>query len=70
METSKKKTFNSCVTQLASISVTRVTKGSKLRIATTRWGRRSKIALKTPLKFQGESFGAIKIFENEIFNIR
>ena len=23
-----------------------------------------------PLKFHGESFGAIKLFENEIFNIR
>ena len=33
---------------VVSISITRVTKGSKLRISTTRWGRRSKIALKTP----------------------
>ena len=33
---------------VASISVTRVTKGSKLMISTTRWGRRSKIVLKTP----------------------
>ena len=44
---------------VASISVKRVTKGSKLRISTTRWGRRSKVAE-----------GAIKIFENGILNSR
>ena len=41
---------------VASISVTRVTRGSKLRISTTRWGRRSKTALKTPPEFYGEHF--------------
>ena len=51
---------------IASIFVTRVTKGSKLRISTTEWGRRSKIALKV----HRESFGAIKILEYENLNIR
>ena len=41
---------------VASISVTRVTKGSKLRVSTTRWSRRSKIAQKTPPEFSQRIF--------------
>ena len=49
----------------ASLSVTRVKKGSKLRISTTRWGQRSKVALKTPLEISG-FFWCNKTFDNEI----
>ena len=47
---------------VASISVTRVTKGSKLRISTTRWSRRSKIALKTPPEISRRIFWCNKNF--------
>ena len=47
---------------VASLSVTRMTKGSKLRILTTWWGRRSKIALKTPPEISRRIFWCNKKF--------
>ena len=53
---------NTSLLTVASISVTRVTKSSKLRILTARWGRRSKIALKTPPEISRRIFWCNKNF--------
>ena len=46
----------------ASLFVTRVKKDSKLRISTTRWGQRSKIALNVLPEISQRIFRYIKIF--------
>ena len=51
-----------CLLTVASKSVKSVAKDSKLRISTTRWGQKSKIALKTPSENSRRIFWCNKNF--------